>query len=140
MGQVPGWSPGSETFEGLCQGQGAKERTEEWDGISQVVKSSLVFLLPLPRVQGLLFCPRGVGIDLEGISTVVGMSVAVRIVVLNFVECFPASGSVLRTSLECPIGSSQQPRRVGVTFPVLQRRNHRLSGHVSASRSSTWWS
>lgn len=109
-----------------------------WNKLSG--RSSLVFLLPLPRVQGLVFCPRGVGINLKGISTVVGMSDAVRIVVLNFVECFPASGSVRRTSLECPMGSSQQPHRVGVTFPVLQRRNHRLCGHVPALQSSTWWS
>lgn len=65
---MPGLSHRSETFEGLCPGQG-----DIWNGrvrVEEPVLQSFLFLPthPPPRVWGLLFCPRCVGIHLEGIA------------------------------------------------------------------------
>lgn len=60
----------------------------------------------------------------------VGVTTAVRIMVLNFIECFPVSASVLRTSLEYLIRSSRQPHREVLLSPFYREEIQGLSGPI----------
>lgn len=76
--QVAGLSCGSQTFEGLCQGQGDKWGRPRGRACASILPSPFVpFPSPFPRVQGLFLCPRLIGIHLEALTIVRGMTVMV---------------------------------------------------------------
>lgn len=97
--QVAGLSCGSQTFEGLRQGQGDQWGRPRGRACASTLPSPFVpFPSPFPRVQGLFLCPRLVGIHLEALAIVRGMTALGSTSVMGLTE------HSLRTSL-CAVDS-----------------------------------
>lgn len=93
MQRVPGLSRGSETLESPRQGQG-----DEWDGMDRarepMLQSYPCAPYPFPRGQGLLLYAKLVGIHVEGIAIVIGRTITVSIVVMDFRAYSPHTSAI----------------------------------------------